>query len=182
MERSNERSFEELPCMTVAALDTAEQFVVGVFRCWDAFQRAPDPAIAWREFAPVFAYMGVLGALCAVDSAFHVVQQHRLQSLIFAEVDGIEVGLTEACFLGSLASLQRGNVRYASGLMAGVVCRRGLHALLPPLARVASILDGKGHRLPAWQDTPPCFCGPASQTYRFAASAESALPQRRRSQ
>jgi hypothetical protein len=33
-----------------------------------------------------------------------------------------------------------------------LVC--GIQAVLPPLARIAAILDVRGHRLPSWRDAP----------------------------
>ena len=152
MTGSQERCFDELPHMTVPRLDTAEQFVVGVFRCWDALQADPDPGLAWRELAPVFAYMGALRALCAVDAAFHLVRKYRLPALKFDEVDSPRLGLTEARFLYALSSLQRGNARAARAALAGLLSHCGIRALLTPLARIAAILDGNGHRLPPWRD------------------------------
>ncbi len=38
-----ERSFGGLPQMTVDSLSAAEQFVLGVCRCWDAFLDDPTP-------------------------------------------------------------------------------------------------------------------------------------------
>jgi hypothetical protein len=50
-ETTGERTFRELSSTTVAELTTAEQFVLGVCRCWDAFM--VDEArmlcgLAWR--------------------------------------------------------------------------------------------------------------------------------------
>jgi hypothetical protein len=161
MESSPMRSFETLPDLAVLGLDTTEQFVVGVARCWDAFLGDPDPTLAWRELAPVFTYMDVLGALCAFDTAFRVVDDYRLPALTFHEVDSTQVGLAEARLLCGLASLQSGNVRAASSALAGALSSRGIHALLPPLARIASILAVKGHFLPPWRDTPAALTGAA---------------------
>lgn len=189
LQDSDERSFQELARMTVPTLGTAEQFVVGVFRCWDAFQADPDPALAFRELGPVFAYMGVLGALCAVDRTFHTLRQHRLRALAFDEVDSAAVGQTEARFLCGLASLQRGDARKAAGVLAGIVSRPGIPVLVPPLARIAAILDVKGHRLPPWRDIPAYDgvniavfgqrgdSGTTSRTPWFAPPAENASRQ-----
>jgi hypothetical protein len=149
-----ERAFEELQDIEVPNLDTAEQFVVGVARCWDAFLGHPDTTMAWRELAPVFVYMNVVGALCAFDSVFRILQRHRLRSLRFGEVDSMKLGLAEARVLCSLAGLQRGNARLASAALTGALSRTGVHELLPPLARIAATLDVSGHRLPAWRDLP----------------------------
>jgi hypothetical protein len=176
MTGSYERSFEDLPRLTVPHLDTAEQFVVGVFRCWDALQADPDPGLAWRELAPVFAYMGVLPALCAVDAAFHVVREYRLPALNFDEVDSPQLGVTEARFLCVLSSLQRGNARAARAILVGIVSRFGVRVLLPPLARIAAILDGNGHRLPAWRDGPPHDCRKTTRPHWLRAVLESASP------
>jgi hypothetical protein len=149
------RSFERLQAMRVPELCTAEQFVVGVSRCWDAFLLDPDPTLPWRTLAPVFAYMNVMGALCAFDAAFHVMACHRLRSLRFREVDCLPVGLAEARVLCGLAALQRGCPRDATCAMHGALSEHGVRAVITPLARIAAILDGRGHRLPAWSDAPP---------------------------
>jgi hypothetical protein len=182
MKGSCERSFEKLQHMMVPNLNTVEQFIVGVSRCWDAFLADPDPTLAWRELAPVFAYMDVLGALCAFDAAFHVVQQHRLRALAFHDVDSVCVGLAEARLLCGLASLQRGNTRAASVALIGALSHRGIHAVLPPLARIAAILDLKGHRLPPWRDTPPQDSSAFSPLQASASQAGSVLPPRYRAQ
>jgi hypothetical protein len=150
-----ERSFDQLQDIEVPDLSTAEQFVVGVSRCWDAFLGDPDPTMAWRELAPVFVYMNVVGALCAFDAAFRILQRHRLRTLEFHEVDSAPVGLAEARLLCGLAALQRGDARAAGKALSGGLSRAGVHQLLPPLARIAAILDVSGHRLPAWRDGPP---------------------------
>ena len=59
-ETMGERSIGDATRTAVAMLTTAEQFVLGVCRCWDAFMEDPDPALPWRELWPVFAYMNVL--------------------------------------------------------------------------------------------------------------------------
>jgi hypothetical protein len=180
MDSSCERSFGKLDHMVVSNLNTAEQFVVGVSRCWDAFLADPDPTLAWRELAPAFAYMDVLGALCAFDTAFHIVQQHRLCALSFLEVDSALLGLAEARLLCGLACLQRGNARAATIALIGALSRRGIHALLPPLARIAAILDTKGHRLPPWCDAPPDGC--AISPLWACPPAETVSPPRRQVQ
>ena len=158
--QSGERSFADLNEIVVPGLSTAEQFVVGVSRCWDAFLSDPDPTLPWRELAPVFAFMNVSGALCAFDNAFRILSAHRLRALEFHEVDSLPVGMAEARLLCGLSALQRGNPRMATSALHGALSRVGVHALLAPLARIAAILDGRGHRLPAWRDTPP-GCGDA---------------------
>jgi hypothetical protein len=174
MDRICERSFERLHEIEVPNLDTAEQFVVGVSRCWDAFLEDPDPTIAWRELAPVFVYMNVVGALCAFDATFRILQRHRLRSLEFHEVDSVPVGLAEARLLCGLASLQRGDTRSANAALTGALTRTGVHSLLPPLARIATILDIGGHRLPAWRDTPPQVCEATFRTPQAAARMATA--------
>lgn len=164
-QNSIERSFAELHALKVPRLSTAEQFVVGVARCWDAFLADPDPTLPWRELAPVFAYMNVMGALCAFDTAFHVLSRHRTRVLQFHDVDVEPVGMAEARLLCGLAALQRGNPRVAVAALHDVLSGSGLKALLPPLARIAAILDGRGHRLPAWRDTPPVYCGAGPRRY-----------------
>ncbi len=155
-----ERSFRALPQATVSTLTTAEQFVLGVCRCWDAFMDHPDPTLAWRELAPVFAYMNVMGALCAFDRAFTVLHVHRLRALRFLDADSPRVGLDEARMLCGLASLQRGQVRAAIGVLHPSLTHHGIRTVLPPLARIAAILDAQGHRLPAWRDAPTVNHGP----------------------
>ncbi len=172
MERPSERSFASLDDLMVSNLNTAEQFVVGVTRCWDAFCGDPDPTLAWRELSPVFAYMNVLGALCAFDSVFRILKEHRLRTLTFNDVDSAPVGLAEARLLSALAALQRGNARTAGKALAGALTRAGVNGVLPPLARIAAILDAKRHRLPAWADGPPEY--DVSRTLRPVARAETA--------
>jgi len=155
MTDTSERSFANLHEILVPRMSTAEQFVVGVSRCWDAFMGDPDPTLAWRELAPAFLYMNVLGALCAFDTAFRILGRYRLQPLTFHEVDSVPVGLAEARLLCGLSALQRGNSRNATLAMNGALARAGIPALLAPLARIAAILDLQGHRLPRWRDTPP---------------------------
>jgi hypothetical protein len=150
----SERSFGELPAMTVCRLTVAEQFVVGACRCWDAFQLHPDPLLAWRELEPVFAYMNVSAALCAFGQTFDVLRRHRLRALIFQEGDCERLCTDEARLLYGVASLQRGQVRPTVRILTGALTRCGIQAVLPPLARIAAILDVRGHRLPAWRDAP----------------------------
>ncbi len=72
-----ERNVDGPSRFPLAELTTAEQFVLGTCRCWDAFMDDPDPAgLAWREFTPVFAYMNVMGALCAFERTFTVLHRH----------------------------------------------------------------------------------------------------------
>jgi len=154
-DRGSERSFAALQDITVPRLATAEQFVVGVSRCWDAFRADPDPTLPWRQLAPVFAYMNVMGALCAFDAAFRLLSRDRLRTLEFRDVDSEPLGIDEARILCGLAALQRGKPRAAETALHGALSPGGVYALLPPLARIACILDGSEHRLPAWRDAPP---------------------------
>jgi len=165
MQDSSERSFAELQDIDVPRLSTAEQFVVGVTRCWDAFLADPDRTLPWRKLAPVFAYMNVMGALCAFDTAFHVLSRNRTRSFTFHEVDSVPVGMTEARLLCGLSALQRGFPRSATAALHGVLSNAAVHALLPPLARIAAILDGRGHRLPAWRAPPPVYCDAQPHKY-----------------
>jgi hypothetical protein len=89
-------------------LTTAEQFVLGTCRCWDAFMGDADPAAL---------------ALLAPD-------EERL--------------------LCVLACLQRAAALTAIRVLAGALTDYGVRCVLPPLARIAAILDLQGHRLPAW--------------------------------
>jgi hypothetical protein len=148
------RSFAELPNYRVPDLSTAEQFVVGVFRCWDAFLADPDRQLAWRELYPVFAYMGVVRALCAVDAAFQVVRHSRLRGLTFHDVDNPTLSLAEARVLCGLASLQRADSRAAAAALRGAISTRGIASLLAPFARIAGVLAAEGHPLPRWHDSP----------------------------
>jgi hypothetical protein len=152
--QQDDQDFRVLADLTAPKLTTAEQFVLGVCRCWDAFMEDPDPYLAWRELAPVFRYMNVLGALCAFDRTFKALRAHRLRRLNFQDTDSVRVGLDEARILGGLASLQRGMPQTSVRLLKDTVSAAGLRAVLPPLARIASILDGRGHRLPLWQMPP----------------------------
>jgi hypothetical protein len=166
-----ERRFAALDEIRVPGLTTAEQFIVGTCRCWDAFQAGPDPTRAYRELAPVFAYMNVMGAMCAFDSTFSVLHRRGGSSLAFYEVDSPRLGLDEACVLSGLASLQRGRTRDAVAVLRRSLNRCGVHAVLAPLARIAAILEVRGHRLPAWRDTPKEGCADAF------SPARDALPQ-----
>lgn len=148
------RSFAELPNYRVPDLSTPEQFVVGVFRCWDALMADPDRRLAWRELYPVFAYMGVVRALCAVDTAFQMVSEYRLRGLAFHEVDNPALGVADARVLCGLAALQRADPRAAAGAWRGAIAERGIVTLLSPCARIAAVLAAEGHRLPRWQDSP----------------------------
>jgi hypothetical protein len=149
-----ERSFGELQVMTVSRLTVAEQFVVGACRCWDAFHDQPDPLLAWRELAPAFAYMNVLTALCAFGQTFDALRRHGLRMLQFEDGNSAQLGADEARLLCGVASLQRGQVRAASAALTGTLTRHGIQVVLPPLARIAAILDVRGHRLPTWRDAP----------------------------
>jgi hypothetical protein len=148
------RRFRSLTSLKVEALSTAEQFVLGVCRCWDAFMEAPDRTLAWRELAPAFAYMNVLGALCAFDCIFKVLRLQRSRGLRFHDTDCSSVGIDEATVLCAIAKLQRGSARQAVTLLRDALTPLGLRDVLPPLARIAAALDSRGHRLPLWSDLP----------------------------
>jgi hypothetical protein len=149
-ESTGERSFRNLPQIRVSRLTTAEQFVLGVCRCWDVFMNDPDPTLAWRELTPVFVYMNVVGALCAFERAFKVLHRHPLRTLRFKDVDSADVGADEARILCGLAHLQRCKAHATIDVLSESLTRYGVRTLLPPLARIAAILDLQGHRLPAW--------------------------------
>jgi hypothetical protein len=136
--------------LTVAALSTAEQFVLGVCRCWDAFMDDPDETLAWRELTPVFTYMNVVRALCAFERTFIALRRHRLRTLHFQDVDHAQVGMDEARVLCSLACLQRGRAHQAVVALSQSMTAFAVRSILPPMARIAAILDAQGHRLPSW--------------------------------
>jgi hypothetical protein len=148
--RIGERSIGGSPQIPLATLTIAEQFVLGACRCWDAFMDDPDPTLAWRELTPVFAYMNVVNALCAFERAFGVLRRHRLRTLRFQDVDDAHVGIDEARVLCTLACLQRGRARAAVLALSQSMTGFGVRSILPPLARIAAILDAQGHRLPSW--------------------------------
>jgi hypothetical protein len=56
--------------------------------------------------------------------------------------------------LCGLAHLQRCKAHATIGVLSGSLTRYGVRTLLPPLARIAAILDLQGHRLPAWHEEP----------------------------
>jgi hypothetical protein len=145
-----ERSIDGSDRITVATLSTAEQFVLGVCRCWDAFMDDPDPTLAWRELTPVFTYMNVVRALCAFERTFVVLRRHRLRTLRFQDVDSTQVGSDEARLLCGLACLQRGLAHAAIVVLSESMTAVGVRSILPPMARIAAILDAQGHRLPSW--------------------------------
>jgi hypothetical protein len=139
------------PRFPLTELTTAEQFVLGTCRCWDAFMSDADPAaLAWRELTPVFAYMNVMGALCAFERTFTVLHRHPLRTLRFEAVDSPLLARDEERLLCVLACLQRAAPLTAIRVLAGALTDYGVRCVLPPLARIAAILDLQGHRLPAW--------------------------------
>ena len=58
--------------------------------------------------------MGVVRALCAVDTAFQMVSEYRLRGLAFHEVDNPALGVADARVLCGLAALQRADPRAAA--------------------------------------------------------------------
>jgi hypothetical protein len=170
------RRFGLLPALAVDALSTPEQFVLGVCRCWDAFMEAPDRALAWRELAPAFAYMNVLGALCAFDCVFKTLLTERARALRFHDTDCNTVGVDEAMMLCAVANLQRGSARQTAMLLRGALTPLGLRHILPPLARIAAALDAQGHRLPLWSDLPAAAAYFKQQPPRSRAETSSAPP------
>lgn len=148
------RRFSQLANLRVDALSTPEQFVLGVCRCWDAFMTASEPGLAWRELAPAFAFMNVLGALCAFDRVFALLRNETLRCWRFNDTDCSALGLDEATMLCALAHLQRASACQTVLLLRETVTPLGLRSMLPPLARIAATLDGQGHRLPEWNDLP----------------------------
>jgi hypothetical protein len=145
-----DRSIRGAAQIAPEALSTPEQFVLGVCRCWDAFMHAPDPTLPWRELGPVFAYMNVPGALCAFERTFSLLRRQRL--LRFEEVDCAHLAPDEARLLCALASLQRGHAHAAIRVLRESMTRFAVRTLLPPLARIAALLDLQGHRLPMWRN------------------------------
>jgi hypothetical protein len=148
---TSRRRFGDLSTLRVTQLSTEEQFVVGVWRCCDAFAMSADPTRARRLLGPAFAYMGMLRAFCAFDRAFFELRAHSVRPLEFREVDDPLLGADEARLLGSVASLQRLNVGAAKNVLCSLFTRMSLRAALPPLARIAGHLEAQGHRLPIWE-------------------------------
>ena len=133
----------------MSRIEVCEQFMVGSLRCWDAFMLSTDPLLPIRQLAPVFAYMNVLSALCAFEKAFCALHAspHRLS---FREADDDRIGSDEARILCAVASLQAGKSREAISVLRPRLNGGVLRHLLPPLARIATLLDHEGHRLPRW--------------------------------
>jgi hypothetical protein len=168
------RRFSQLANLRVDALSTPEQFVLGVCRCWDAFMSASEPDLAWRELAPAFAFMNVLGALCAFDRIFALLRSETLRCWRFNDTDCSALGLDEATMLCALAHLQRASACQTVLLLRETVTPLGLRSMLPPLARIAATLDGQGHRLPVWNDLPvdaPAFARAAVSANRETGSS-----------
>src|SRR5580698_5825566 len=94
-----ERSFRTLPKLHTAKIRICEQFVLGSCRCWDAFVAAPDPTLPIRKLAPVFAYMNVLGALCAFERAFQALKAASPYGLRFYDCEETQISLDEARLL-----------------------------------------------------------------------------------
>jgi hypothetical protein len=112
----------------------------------------PDPAaLAWRELTPVFAYKNVMSALCAFERAITALHGHPLRTLQFHAVDSPQLGADKERLLCALACLQRGDPLAAIRVFGGSLTHYGVRSVLPPVARIATLLDLQGHRLPAWQ-------------------------------
>ena len=152
-----QRCFHTLPTLTIHEVSVAEQFLLGACRCWDAFTADPDPALPWRQLAPVFAYMNVLGAMCAFERLFAVLSSARTR-LRFCEADAPGIHPDEARILSALAALQEADARSAVRVLRDILDDRCVRAAMPALARIASIMDSQGHRLPRWQ--PPLSPSP----------------------
>jgi hypothetical protein len=144
------RSFELLPSLHTARIRVCEQFVLGTCRCWDAFVTAPDPTLPIRKLAPVFAYMNVLGALCAFERAFQTLKAASPRGLKFYDCEATQISLDEARLLSALASLQHADTRAAVTVLRAPLPDATVRAVLPPLARIASLLGAQGHHLPPW--------------------------------
>jgi hypothetical protein len=94
--------------------------------------------------------MNVMGALCAFDRAFTALRRQRPQTLRFQDTDSATLGADEARMLCGLAFLQRGNARGAIAVLRASLTCHALSVVVPPLARIAAILDAQGHRMPLW--------------------------------
>lgn len=153
-----ERHFDGVGTLAVRSLSVPEQFVVGVCRCWDAFLADSDRSLPWRLLGPVFAYMNVLDAFCPFETAFRFVggasRADAALTLEFREPESTLLGSDEARVLSCLASLQPGSPREAIAVWKDVLAPHAVRMLLPPLARIATVLDLKGHRLARWRGTP----------------------------
>jgi hypothetical protein len=145
-----ERSFRMLPTLHTARIRVCEQFVLGSCRCWDAFLGAPDPTLPIRKLAPVFAYMNVLGALCAFERAFQTLRAASPYGLRFYDCEETQISLDEARLLSALASLQNADTRAAVKVLRAPLADATVREVVPPLARIASLLGAQGHRLPQW--------------------------------
>lgn len=158
MKHLHERHFDGLSTLTVRGLSTPEQFVIGVCRCWDAFVADADHSLPWRLLGPVFAYMNVVDAFCAFEVSFRFLARAAALrpelKLGFRDPYDLSLGRDEARMLSCLASLQRGRTRDAIAVWEDVLTPQTVRTVLPPLARIAAILDVQGHRLARWRGAP----------------------------
>ena len=67
--------------------------------------------------------------------------------------------------LYSLACLQRGHAQASISVLRESLGLYGVRNVLPPLARIAAILDARGHRLPAWSFSPACGRSARDETF-----------------
>lgn len=144
------RRFCDVCSLTVQALSEGEQFVVGVWRCWDALTHDRDAELAPRLLGPVFEYMNMPGAWCAFGRACDALRRYQRRPFIMVEADHPFLTGDEARLLAGLAELQRLNTLAAAAVLKSLVVADGVPELMAPLARIAGCLAGAGHHLPAW--------------------------------